>query len=54
VISPHDLVFLLIKSKKKLQNLILYQLNIKKKLTKIILEGKKITRKNVVAIDNVL
>jgi len=33
---------------------ILYQLNIKKKLTNIILEGKKPMRKNVVAIDNVL
>jgi hypothetical protein len=33
---------------------ILYQLNIKKQLTNIILEGKKPVRKNVVAIDNVL
>jgi hypothetical protein len=51
VIFPHDLAFLLIK---KNTRLILYQLNIKKKSTKIILEGKKPMRKNVVAIDNVL
>ena len=51
VIFPHDLAFLLIK---KNTSLILYQLNIKKKSTKIILEGKKPMRKNVVAIDNVL
>ena len=53
VFSPHDLAFLLIKSKKNYKakfstNLIL------KKTTKIILEGKKPMRKNVVAIDNVL
>ena len=53
VFSPHDLAFLLIKSKKNYEiklsiNLIL------KKSTKIILEGKKPMRKNVVAIDNVL
>ena len=47
VLSPHDLTFQLIKSKKK-------KLNIKKNPTKIILEGKKPMRKNVVAIDNVL
>jgi hypothetical protein len=44
VLSPHDLAFQLIKSKKK----------IKKKSIKIILEGKKPMRKNVAAIDNVL
>jgi len=53
VLLPHDLVFLLIKSKQNYKakfytNLIL------KKPTKIILEGKKPMRKNVVAIDNVL
>jgi len=53
VLSPHDLAFLLIKSKNNYKakfstNLIL------KKPTKIILEGKKPMRKNVVAIDNVL
>jgi len=55
VLSPHDLAFLLIKSKKNYKaKLFIYQLNIKKKLTKILLEGKKPMRKNVVAIDNVL
>jgi hypothetical protein len=53
VLSPHDLAFLLIKSKKNYKakfstNLIL------KKPTKIILKEKKLMRKNVVAIDNVL
>jgi hypothetical protein len=52
VFSSHDLAFLLIKNKKNLKvkfstNLIL------KKPTKIILEGKKSMRKNIVAIDNV-
>jgi hypothetical protein len=51
--SPHDLAFLLIKSK-KITKLNFYQFNIKTKSTKIILEGKKPLRKNVVAIDNVL
>jgi hypothetical protein len=45
VLTPDDLAFLLIKNKKKLQSYILYQLNIKKKPTKIILEGKKPMRK---------
>jgi len=53
VLSPNDLAFQLIKRKnykaKFSTNLIL-----KKKPTKIILEGKKPMRKNVVAIDNVL
>jgi len=53
VLLPHNLAFLLIKSKKHYKakfstNLIL------KKSTKIILEGKKPMRKNIVAIDNVL
>jgi hypothetical protein len=54
VLSPHDLAFQLIKSKKEKKkakfstNLIL-----KKKPTKIILEGKKPMRKNIAAIDNV-
>jgi len=55
VISPYDLAFQLIKSKKNYKakfstNLILK----KKKPTKIILEGKKSMRKNVAVIDNVL
>jgi len=33
VFSPHDLTFMLIKSKKKLQSKTLYQLNILKKKT---------------------
>ena len=52
VLSPHDLAFQLIKKNYKAKfstNLIL-----KKKPTKIILEGKKPMRKNIVAIDNVL
>jgi len=55
VLSPHDLAFQLIKSKKKKYkakfstNLIL-----KKNPTKIILEGKKPMRKDVEVIDNVL
>jgi hypothetical protein len=52
VFLPHDLDFQLIKKNYKAKfstNLIL-----KKKPTKIILEGKKPMRKNVVAIDNVL
>ena len=53
VFSPHDLAFMLIKSKKNYKvkfstNLIL------KKSIKIILEGKKPMKKNVAAIDNVL
>jgi hypothetical protein len=53
VLSPHDLAFQLIKSKKKYKakfstNLIL------KKPTKIIFEEKKPMRKNVAVIDNVL
>jgi len=53
VFSLHDLAFMLIKSK-KITKLNFYQFNIKTKSTKIILEGKKPLRKNVVAIDNVL
>jgi hypothetical protein len=53
VFSPHDLTFQLIK-RKKITKLNSLQLNIKKKPTNIILEGKKPMRKNVVAIDNVL
>jgi len=51
VLSPYDLTFLLKKNYKAKfsTNLIL-----KKKSTKIILEGKKPMRKKVVAIDNVL
>jgi len=54
VISPHDLVFLLIKSKKNYKAKFSTNLILKKKPTKIILKGKKPIRKNVVAIDNVL
>jgi hypothetical protein len=53
VFPPHDLTFLLIKIK-KITKLNFYQFNIKTKSTKIILEGKKPLRKNIVAIDNVL
>jgi hypothetical protein len=53
VSSPHNLVFQLIKSKK---NKAKFSINLilKKKPTKIILEGKKPMRKNVAAIHNVL
>jgi len=54
VLSPHDLAFLLIKSKKNYKAKFSTNLILKKKTTKIILEGKKLMRKNVVAIDNVL
>jgi hypothetical protein len=54
VLSPHDLAFLLIKSKKNYKAKFSTNLILKKKPTKIILEGKKPIRKNVVAIDNVL
>jgi hypothetical protein len=53
-LSPHDLAFLLIKSKKNYKAKFSTNLILKKKPTKIILEGKKLMRKNVVAIDNVL
>ena len=42
VLSPHDLTFLLIKSKKKYKAKFSTNLILKKKPTKIILEGKKI------------
>jgi len=54
VLLPHDLAFLLIKSKKNYKAKFSTNLILKKKSTKIILEGKKPMRKNVVAIDNVL
>jgi hypothetical protein len=54
VLSPHDLAFLLIKSKKNYKAKFSTNLILKKKSTNIILEGKKPMRKNVVAIDNVL
>jgi hypothetical protein len=53
VLSPHDLAFQLIKRKKNYKTKFSTNLILKKK-TKIILEGKKPMRKNVVAIDNVL
>ena len=51
---PHDLAFQLIKSKKNYKAKFSTKLIIKKKPTKIILEGKKPMRKNVATIDNVL
>jgi len=54
MLLPHDLTFLLIKSKKNYKAKFSTNLILKKKPTNIILEGKKPMRKNVVAIDNVL
>jgi len=54
VLSPHDLAFLLIKSKTNYKTKLSTNLILKKKPTKIILEGKKPMRKNIVTIDNVL
>jgi len=54
VLSPHDLAFQLIKRKKNYKAKFSTNLILKKKPTKIILEGKKLMRKNIVAIDNVL
>jgi hypothetical protein len=54
VLSPHDLTFQLIKNKKNYKTKFSTNLILKKKPTKIILEGKKPMRKNVTAIDNVL
>jgi len=54
VFSPHDLAFLLIKNKNNYKTKFSTNLILKKKPTKIILEGKKPMRKNIVAIDNVL
>jgi len=54
VFLPHDLAFLLIKSKKNYKAKFSTNLIFKKKPTKIILKGKKPKRKNVVAIENVL
>jgi hypothetical protein len=54
ILLPHDLTFLLIKSKKNYKAKFSTNLILKKKPTNIILEGKKPMRKNVVAIDNVL
>jgi len=54
VFSPHDLAFQLIKRKINYKAKFSTNLILKKKSTKIILEGKKPMRKNVVAIDNVL
>jgi len=54
VLSPHDLAFQLIKSKKKYKAKFSINLILKKKPTKIIFEGKKPMRKNVAVIDNVL
>jgi hypothetical protein len=54
VLSPYDLSFQLIKSKKHYKAKFSTNLILKKKPTKIILEGKKPMRQNVAAIDNVL
>ena len=54
VFSPHDLAFQLIKRKKNYKAKFSTNLILKKKPTKIILEGKKPMRKNVVAIHSVL
>jgi len=54
VFSPYNLVFLLIKSKNNYKAKLSTNLILKKKPTKIILEGKKPMRKNIVTIDNVL
>jgi len=54
VFSPHDLAFMLIKSKKNYKVKFSTNLIFLKKPTKIILKGKKPMRKNVVAIDNFL
>jgi hypothetical protein len=54
VLTPDDLAFLLIKNKKNYKAKFSTNLILKKKPTKIILEGKKPMRKNIVAIDNVL
>jgi len=54
VLSPHDLAFQLIKRNKNYKAKFFTNLILKKKPTKIILEGKKPMRKNVVPIDNVL
>jgi hypothetical protein len=54
VLSPHNLTFQLIKRKKNYKAKFSTNLILKKKPTKIILEGKKPMRKNIVAIDNVL
>ena len=54
MLSPHDLAFQLIKRNKNYKAKFYTNLILKKKPTKIILEGKKPMRKNVVAIHNVL
>ena len=54
VLSPHDLAFQLIKSKKKKYKAKFSTNLILKKPTKIILEGKKPMKKDVAVIDNVL
>jgi hypothetical protein len=52
MLSPYDLAFQLIKRKKNYKAK--FSTNLKKKQRKIILEGEKPMRKNIVAIDNVL
>ena len=54
VLSPHDLASQLIKIKKNYKAKFSTNLILKKNPTKIILEGEKPMRKNVIAINNVL
>jgi hypothetical protein len=54
VLSPHDLACQLIKRKKNYKAKFSTNLILKKNPTKIILEGEKPMRKNVIAINNVL
>ena len=54
MLLSHDLAFQLIKSKKNYKAKLSTNLILKKKPTKIILEGKKPMRKNVATINNVL
>ena len=54
VLSPHNLPFLLIKSKKNYKAKFSTNLILKKKTNKDNFGSKKTMRKNVVAIDNVL
>jgi hypothetical protein len=54
VLSPHDLAFLLIKSKKNYKAKFSTNLILKKKTNKDNFGRKKPMRKNVVAINNVL
>jgi hypothetical protein len=54
VLSPHDLVFLLIKNKKNYKAKFFTNLILKKNQKKNFRMKKKPIRKNIVAIDNIL